>query len=131
MDLQQLIIAGIKSGISVPIDINDFDREVYPHFAVYYRLYLSILPKTYTNYFQTATVIARVPEEHIRHLTPAHFVALDLCSPEGLNVSEEDIHKAALDLVSWQHDFVAWNRSSKASVSRFAWNAVRVSSVQS
>jgi hypothetical protein len=86
----------VLSKILTPVDTDNFDAQVYPHFAVYRRIHESLIPE-YTNFASTAQILSRISDEHIRHLTVTHFAVLglpvpDICSEAKRN-AEEELHK--------------------------------------
>lgn len=65
--------AARDAGMKVPPDVTeDYDKEEYPHWAVYCTLQLGV-PVRWGNHWKNARIIAQVPEEKIKTMTVRDF----------------------------------------------------------
>lgn len=68
-----LVSAAEKAGMKVPEDPDEFEREDYPHFAIFCALQLGRRIQM-GEHWDNAKVIAAVPEDEIRTLTLEDFI---------------------------------------------------------
>ncbi len=69
-----------EAGITVPENAEDFDKDKFPHFAVYLNVQLgSPLPYP-TAHWDNAKVIAAIPEDKIRTVTISELIAAGLAT---------------------------------------------------
>lgn len=59
-----------EAGIKVPPDADDFDRNEYPHFAVFLTMQLGASMPSPTAHWENAKVVAGISEDKIRSITP-------------------------------------------------------------
>ena len=64
-----LVAPALKAGISVPPDLNNFDRWKYPHWSVFCFVQLGAPMPQPTSHWDNAQVIAAIPESEIRTVT--------------------------------------------------------------
>ena len=72
---EMLIAPAEKAGMAVPPDPENFDREEYPHFAVFCAVQLGASMPTPVAHWDNAKVIAAVPEDKIRTITFNQLIA--------------------------------------------------------
>jgi hypothetical protein len=70
-----LIDAAGKAGMKVPPDADEFDAAEFPHFRVFCNLQLCRPMKMDGEHFRNAEVIAQIPEERIKTMKLADFLA--------------------------------------------------------
>lgn len=69
--IDAMLVSFAKSaGIAVPPDLDDFDRNLFPHWTVYTEMQLG-RPIGGESQLKNAQVIAAVPDDRIRHVTTA------------------------------------------------------------
>jgi len=64
-----LVSAAQEAGMAVPKNPDKFDKEQYPHFAVFCGVQLGRAMSSWTEHWENAHVIAKVPEKEIRAIT--------------------------------------------------------------
>lgn len=58
-----------KAGMKVPENVDNFDRNEYPHFAVYCAIQLGAPMPYPTAHWDNAKLIASIPDDKIRAVT--------------------------------------------------------------
>lgn len=69
-----LIPAAQRAGMKVPPDSENYDANEFPHFMVYCRMQLGAPMPTPDAHWDNAKIVAEVPEDQIRLITPALLV---------------------------------------------------------
>jgi hypothetical protein len=67
-----------KAGMKIPDNVEDFDRNEFPHFFVFCVMQLGASMPSPTSHWHNATVIATVPNDKIMLVTPEQLVAQGL-----------------------------------------------------
>lgn len=64
-----LVSAAKDANMSVPDNPDDFDREKFPHFAVFCNTQLGTRMSEPNIHFENAKVIAKIPDDEIKKVT--------------------------------------------------------------
>lgn len=69
-----LIDAAYKAGIAIPENINNYDRNEFPHFYVFCYLQLGRPVRYHGEHWDNAKVIANIPVERLKVMTLEEFI---------------------------------------------------------
>jgi hypothetical protein len=79
---EMLEAAAREAGISVPEDVEHYDskkaKEAHPHFFVFCELQLGRAMGSWTEHWDNAKIIARIPIEKLKTMKLQDFLALGL-----------------------------------------------------
>ena len=91
---EMLIAPAEKAGMAVPPDSENFDREEYPHFAVFCAVQLGASMPTPVAHWDNTKVIAAVPEDKIRIITFKQLIANGLAVPPPFAMSWSSLNRS-------------------------------------
>ena len=73
-----MLVAPAKdAGIEVPDDLDNYDKELYPHFFVFCVVQLGRPMPHPSAHFDNAKIIGKISLNAIRQITPSQLMALD------------------------------------------------------
>jgi hypothetical protein len=65
-----------RAGIKVPPNPEDYDKNKYPHFAVFCSMQLGRRMSSATSHWENAKVIASIPDDKIRVVTAENILGM-------------------------------------------------------
>lgn len=73
---QMLVSAAEQACITVPENVDDFDKEKFPHWTVFCNMQLGRRMPYPGCHWENAKLIAQIPVDKIMQITPAEILAI-------------------------------------------------------
>lgn len=75
---EMIVEAAYEAGIEVPNNFHDYDKDKYPHWFVFCQMQLGQPMPNPNSHWENAKVIAAIPDDQIKTVTPEQLCELGL-----------------------------------------------------